>query len=141
MQLTDKARELAGACPCGSGKTFDLCCKPYLAGDAVPETAEQLMRSRYSAFVVEDVPYLKETLWPKYQTFFNPEETATWAAESHWTGLRVLETWKGGVGDREGRVLFEASYLAAGQLRTHRELSQFRKRAGKWFYVEALPEK
>ena len=29
-------------CPCGSGKGFDLCCEPYLAGKALPETAEGL---------------------------------------------------------------------------------------------------
>ncbi len=52
-------------CPCGSGKGFDLCCEPYLAGKALPETAEALMRSRYSAYVRQLIPYLKETLWPR----------------------------------------------------------------------------
>jgi len=127
-------------CPCGSGRTFDLCCGPYLAGDALPETAEELMRSRYSAYVRQQIPYLKETLWPKYQPDFDALATGKWAADSHWTGLTVLETARGGPGDREGTVLFEAKYLAGGKLHTHRELSLFRKKAGRWYYVEGLPE-
>lgn len=127
-------------CPCGSGKGFDLCCAPYLSGKAVPETAEALMRSRYSAYVRQLIPYLKETLWPKYQPSFDTQGTARWAAESHWTGLRILAVDKGGPADRDGTVLFEAKYLSAGQLHTHRELSRFRKKSGRWYYVEAVPD-
>ena len=127
-------------CPCGSGKGFDLCCEPYLAGKALPETAEALMRSRYSAYVRQLIPYLKETLWQKYQPSFDAQGTARWAAESHWTGLSVLATDKGGPADRDGTVLFEAKYLSAGKLHVHRELSRFRKKSGRWYYVEAVPE-
>jgi SEC-C motif-containing protein len=127
-------------CPCGSKVRFDACCGPYLAGADVPETAEQLMRSRYSAYVQENIAYLKETLWPKHQPGFDAAATARWAAESHWTGLKVLETDKGVAGDREGTVLFEATYLSGGKLTTHRENSRFRKKAGRWYYVEALAE-
>lgn len=127
-------------CPCGSGKGFDLCCEPYLAGKALPETAEALMRSRYSAYVRQLIPYLKETLWPKYQPSFDAQGTARWAAESHWTGLNVLATDKSGPADRDGTVLFEAKYLSGGKLHVHRELSRFRKKSGRWYYVEAVPE-
>ncbi len=125
-------------CPCGSGKTFEACCGPYLQGAALPKTAEALMRSRYSAYVRQNISYLKETLWPKFQVEFDTSGTSRWAAENHWTGLDVLKTEKGGEGDREGTVLFEAKYLSDGKLNTHRELSRFRKKAGRWYYVEAL---
>ncbi len=125
-------------CPCGSGKPLASCCGPFLDGSATPLSAETLMRSRYTAYVLQNIAYLKDTLWPKFQDGFDPEGTARWAAENHWTGLRVLETANGGEDDREGTVLFEAGYLAQGQLRTHRELSRFRKKAGRWYYVEAL---
>ncbi|WP_209015386.1 YchJ family protein [Roseibium limicola] len=113
---------------------------PYLNGDSVPPTAEALMRSRYSAYVTENIDYLKGTLWPKHQPGFGFAATARWAAESHWTGLRVLAKEKGDTADREGTVLFEAKYLSGGMLQTHREKSRFRKKAGRWFYVEALEE-
>ncbi len=98
------------------------------------------MRSRYSAYVLLNISYLKETLWPKNQNGFDETATAQWARDNHWTGLTVLEVQKGRETDRDGTVLFEAKYLAGGRLNTHRELSRFRKKAGRWYYVEALPE-
>jgi SEC-C motif-containing protein len=127
-------------CPCGSGRPFPECCGPYIEGGQHPETAEALMRSRYSAYVYENIGYLKETLWPKHRVTFDFAVTAKWAAENHWSGLKVLATSGGTEADRDGAVLFEARYLAGGQLHTHRELSRFRKKAGRWYYVEALPE-
>ncbi|MBD1546882.1 YchJ family protein [Roseibium aggregatum] len=127
-------------CPCGSGRSLSACCGPCLAGERVPETAEALMRSRYTAYVLQQIDYLKDTLWPKEQARFDFAGTARWAAENHWTGLTVLKTEKGTAEDREGTVLFEAKFLAGVRFNTHRELSRFRKKAGRWYYVEALPE-
>ncbi|WP_420336976.1 YchJ family protein [Roseibium sp.] len=98
------------------------------------------MRSRYSAYVLLNISYLKETMWPKKQSGFDETATAQWARDNHWTGLRVLEVQNGRETDRDGTVLFEAKYLAGGRLNTHRELSRFRKKAGRWYYVEAIPE-
>lgn len=117
-----------------------MCCGRFLSGTAVPETAEELMRSRYSAYVFRDIDYLKATLWPKYQKGFDAAGTATWAKQSLWIGLDVLQTEKGGPTDMTGTVLFVARYIAEGALRCHRELSLFRKRSSRWFYVEALRE-
>lgn len=127
-------------CPCGSGAPFEACCGPYLAGRIRPDSADLLMRSRYTAYVRQEIGYLKDTLWPKFQPRFDFAATAAWAAENHWAGLTVLDSKNGGAGDRDGTVLFEARYLAGGTLHTHRELSLFRKKAGRWFYVEAVPE-
>nr|WP_319484140.1 YchJ family protein [uncultured Cohaesibacter sp.] len=127
-------------CPCGSGKAYADCCAPYHQDRVLPQSAEALMRSRYSAFALQKIDYLKNTLWPKYQPGFDHFSTARWATENHWVGLKVLATEEGEAGDRQGTVLFEARYLAGGRLNTHRELSLFRKKSGRWYYVEALPE-
>ncbi|GGB38745.1 UPF0225 protein [Roseibium aquae] len=127
-------------CPCQSANSFDRCCGPLVAGECLPPTAEALMRSRYTAYVLGDIAYLKDTLWPKFQPGFDAEGTARWARENHWTGLTVVSADKGGSGDREGTVLFLARYLAGGRLHTHRELSLFRKKGGRWYYVEAIRE-
>lgn len=129
----------ADPCSCGSGAAFGQCCGPYLDGVAVPKTAEALMRSRYSAYTRQKIAYLKETLWPKYQDGFDALAVAKWASENRWAGLTVLETEKGGETDREGTVLFEAKYFSGGRLNTHRERSRFRKKAGRWYYLDALP--
>ncbi|MEJ8475866.1 YchJ family protein [Roseibium algae] len=125
-------------CPCGSNHAFDECCAPYLTGAALPKTAESLMRSRYSAYVRQNIDYLKDTLWPKFQPSFDFPATAKWAAESHWTELKILNTSDGTEQDRDGTVLFEAKFLSAGSLHTHRELSRFRKKSGRWYYLEAV---
>lgn len=127
-------------CPCGSKKPLAACCGPYLDGTALPERAEDLMRSRYSAFALQKIDYLGETLWPKYQPGFDRFATARWAADNRWVGLEILECKEGEAKDRRGMVLFEARYLAAGTLQVHRELSLFRKSKGRWYYCEALPE-
>ena len=53
-------------CHCGSGKPYVKCCEPYINGEPAP-TAEALMRSRYSAYVVGAVDYLGETLHPDHR--------------------------------------------------------------------------
>ena len=45
-------------CPCKSRLSYALCCLPFHQGKAKPETAEQLMRSRYSAYFFRLVDYL-----------------------------------------------------------------------------------
>ena len=128
------------ACPCGSGVELAACCGPFLTGAAPPETAEALMRSRYSAHVLGTVDYLKETLWPAYQKRFDPRATAAFANDTAWIGLTIIETEAGGAADRRGIVLFEARFLAGDRVEVHRERSLFRKKAGRWYYLEALPE-
>ncbi len=128
------------SCPCGRELPLSECCGPFLDGQKRPQTAEDLMRSRYTAHVVKNIGYLRDTLSPKQQLFFDALAVARFAGENHWTGLTVINVLKGGRSDREGTVLFEAKYLTGGRLRTHRELSRFRKRAGMWYYEEALPE-
>ena len=51
-------------CPCGTGLPYDDCCGPLHAGSTAAATAEQLMRSRYSAFAVGDAAYLLATWHP-----------------------------------------------------------------------------
>src|ERR1700688_4695753 len=48
-------------CPCASNLTFDRCCEPYLAGRKSPETAEKLMRSRFTAYALARADYLAAT--------------------------------------------------------------------------------
>lgn len=136
----NKQSSVAPPCPCGHQASLDQCCGPYLEGLSLPQTAEQLMRSRYSAYKLQKIDYLRQTLWPKYQPAFDAIGVARWAAENFWTGLAILSTDRGQQQDRQGTVLFEATYLANGQLNTHREHSLFRKKAGRWYYVEAIDE-
>ena len=51
---------LSTPCPCGSGASLVACCGRWHAGEAAP-TAEALMRSRYSAYVLGLEDYLLAT--------------------------------------------------------------------------------
>src|SRR5580700_9791092 len=51
-------------CPCGSGQTFGVCCLPVLKGERIADTAETLMRARFTAHVVGDFPFVHRTYLP-----------------------------------------------------------------------------
>jgi SEC-C motif-containing protein len=111
-------------CPCGSRVPYADCCGRLHNGDAVAGTPEELMRSRYSAFVVGDAGYLLRTWHPR-----------TRPAELHldpaveWLSLQVLEA----TGDE---VEFIARYRGPGGRGFQRERSRFVERAGRWLYLD-----
>lgn len=124
-------------CPCGSNLTFDQCCEPFLSGKALPETAEKLMRSRYTAFTKADVGYLKKTLAPESRKDFDENSTRQWATNSKWKGLKIFSTEKGGPEDKKGTVEFVATYEQNGEGIDHHEVSTFRKdEKGQWYFVD-----
>lgn len=123
-------------CPCGSGAAYADCCGPLLARARRAETAEALMRSRYTAYVRSEAAYLGETLLPRKRAGFDPEGTLAWNADVTWLGLRVLATERGGPGDDDGVVEFTVSYAKGGETHAFHEVSRFRKKGGAWFYVD-----
>ncbi len=118
---------MSDPCPCGSKDPFDDCCGPLLATTALAETAEQLMRSRYTANFYGNAEHLWRTWHPRTR----PAEVAL-DASLGWKGLRVIEVVDGLIGDQRGEVEFVASYDGG----TMRERSVFERRAGRWFYLD-----
>ena len=91
------------------------------------------MRSRYSAFAMDDVGYLRETWHPSTRPKrLEPDR------DRRWTRLDVLATTGGRVFDSEGTVEFEAHYVTGGRAGVQRENSTFVRENKRWFYVEAL---
>ncbi|MHC1713854.1 MAG: YchJ family protein [Solidesulfovibrio sp.] len=126
-------------CPCGSGEASTRCCGPLLGREKPAPTAEALMRSRYTAYVRNDMAYLEKTLLPRKRTTFSAADTFEWNADVSWTGLRVQATSGGAAGDEEGVVEFTASFVKAGEARDIHEISRFKKKGGSWFYVDGRP--
>jgi len=58
-------------CPCQSSLSYEDCCGRFHSGNMFPETSEQLMRSRYSAFVLKKIPYIVQTTVPSQQTLLD----------------------------------------------------------------------
>jgi len=92
------------------------------------------MRSRYTAYVLEEIDYLKETLTPAQQADFSADDTRKWARESEWHGLEIQDVEKGGEGDDSGKVAFAAHFTSNGQKQTHFETALFEKIDGRWLY-------
>jgi SEC-C motif-containing protein len=116
-------------CPCGLGDSYGSCCG-RLHGGAAAATAEQLMRSRYSAFAVGDVDYLLRTWHPSDR----PGELDLDPA-LRWTRLAVLETRDGGLFDATGTVRFRAVYVRDGQRGVMAETSRFVREDERWVYL------
>ena len=124
-------------CPCGSNLKFESCCEPFLKGTSSPDTAEKLMRSRYSAFVNGNIEYLKNTLVPESRSDFDINETRKWAESAKWKGLKILSTKNGTAEDKKGTVEFIATYEFDGEGLDHHEVSTFRKSdSGHWYFVD-----
>ena len=136
VSIAEKASFAAVAsddrCPCLSGETYGACCRPFHVGDALAPTAERLMRSRYSAYVVGDAAYLTATWHPRTA----PAELELDPAQ-RWFRLDVLATTAGGMLDTEGTVEFVARYRLGGQAGQQHELSTFIRSGRRWLYVDA----
>ncbi len=124
-------------CPCGSTKTLDACCQPFISGKEKPTSAEELMRSRYVAFTLCDIDYIVKTTHPKYQDDMDVEASRAWAETSDWQGLKIISS-EGQGEDTEGRVEFIASYKSDNENHDHHEIGVFKKQKGTWLYCEGL---
>jgi len=125
-------------CPCGSGKTYSRCCRPYIEGRADAPTAEALMRSRYSAYAKGAVDYILDTHHPETRDEISREATEEWSRESEWLGLEILEVQGGGENDDQGVVEFSARFRGADRaVVDHHEHSSFERIEGRWFFREA----
>ena len=124
-------------CYCGSDRKFENCCQPFINGSARPRTAEELMRSRYAAYVTVEVDYLRRTTHPSTRKFYQPEALEQWAKSNRWQGLEIISTVDGQSTDKQGMVEFKAYYRDEDQQpQVHHERSSFLKELGKWFFVE-----
>ncbi|MGZ4784961.1 MAG: YchJ family protein [Acidimicrobiales bacterium] len=119
-------------CPCGTGETYDRCCGRLHRGEAQATTAEQLMRSRYSAYAVLDEPYLLHSWHPSTR----PRVVAL-DPDPQWVQLEIVATDAGGPFDQEGTVEFLAHHQRDGQPGVLHETSRFPRFERRWVYLDA----
>ena len=79
-------------CHCGNKILFENCCQSYINGIQKPKTAEQLMRSRYSAYVIANSDYLVSTTHLSTRKFHEKSDILDWAKSNKWQKLEVLES-------------------------------------------------
>ncbi|MBM9513339.1 YchJ family protein [Desulfogranum marinum] len=122
--------DMAQLCPCDSGLTYGKCCHPLHSGQRHAPTAEALMRSRYSGYVAQEIPYILQTWHPSTRPLSIDPNTI-----AHWCGLKILATSKGGENDHQGTVEFTATAMDSGRISQLHEVSCFVKENGQWLYV------
>ena len=77
-------------CPCGQGQ-YAVCCQPLHLKQQTAQTAEQLMRSRYSAFALQQIDYILETTALGQQVFLDRAAIADWSKANQWLKLEVVQ--------------------------------------------------
>src|SRR4026207_2035819 len=98
-------------CPCGSGAIFSDCCEPVINGTRESETAEQLMRARYSAFATGAIDFIVASMHSRTRPQVEIEDIREWSQTSIWRGLQILETKL--LNANEAYVSFEAQFTQA----------------------------
>lgn len=123
-----KASAISTDCPCGSGLCYASCCQPLHLGQTA-ESAEALMRSRYSAYVLRLETYLLTT----WHADTRPDALDLSQDNMKWLGLKVLRTET--TSPTTAIVEFIARYKVGG-MRAERmhEISEF-VYTDAWFYV------
>jgi SEC-C motif-containing protein len=120
-------------CPCGSGAPFATCCEPIIKGTRESETAEELMRARYSAFVTHEIDFIVASTHSRTRHEVDLTFIREWSETSTWHGLEVLETRQ--VNENKAFVSFEAQFTQNGELQHHREKSTFERERGQWRFL------
>ncbi|MFJ4918933.1 YchJ family protein [Streptomyces sp. NPDC088725] len=128
-EASDPSHDLS--CPCGLPATYGECCGRFHVGIADAPTAELLMRSRYSAFVVLDEAYLLKTWDPATRP-----PGVDLDPEMRWEGLEILDTTDGSPFHTAGSVTFRARYRSHGRRGALHEQSRFARHDGAWVYVD-----
>lgn len=116
-------------CPCGSAKPLKQCCLGIIEGDIKAQSAEQLMRSRYSGYVLGKAEYILKS----WHSSSRPARLELNQSQK-WYGLNILNC--NATKDKMAYVEFIASFHHNGEIGQMHERSRFVREAGEWFYVD-----
>jgi len=120
----------AALCPCGSGAAYQQCCERYISQGRSAPDALSLMRSRYTAYTLENEAYLKKTWHPRSCPVLNLSQD-----RCKWTGLKIVRHAQQ---ERTATVEFIARYKIGGRAHELHEVSKFELEDGQWLYVDGV---
>lgn len=122
-------------CYCGTQKPYSECCEKAHKNLADAQTAEQLMRSRYSAFVLANGDYLMASHHSSTRPIKEKKAIVDWAKSVQWIKLEIIETSEGKKTDTKGTVTFNAYFFENGKVDIIHEKSAFIKENDHWTYL------
>lgn len=118
-------------CPCHSEKEYQACCDPLHNSTVLATSCEQLMQSRFSAFILQNGKYLFNTYHPDFRGDLTIDQLSE--ATLNWVNLDII---KSETLTSTGFVEFKAWYLDDAQLTYHHEKSNFVKVENQWLYCD-----
>lgn len=125
-------------CPCNPNIEYKLCCGRIHNDIHMANTAEELMRSRYSAFALANIDYLQKSHHSKKRpSKREKKEILAWTKSVTWVKLDVLASTEGKLSDSNGTVEFKAFFIENGNLEFIHENSKFYKENNHWVYFDA----
>jgi len=118
-------------CPCGSGSDYGDCCERIHLNHSGATTAEELMRSRYSAYALGNVDFLVQSHHPRTRSKKLKREVSEWIQEVEFEFLEVLET------EPDSVTFLVGFQTPTGQSQIRQEHSRFLKEKGLWYYLDS----
>lgn len=125
-------------CPCGLGK-YSECCQVLHLGQQHAQTAQQLMRSRYSAFSKHLIDYIKNTTAILQQTALDLAAIEQWSKSNQWLGLEIVQANEK-IDKNHALVEFKAHYHDGQAAQVHHEVSYFVQHAERWYFIDPTTE-
>jgi len=125
-------------CYCGNSLEFKECCYLFIKNKSFPNTPVELMKARYSAFVIGDIDYIYDSHHIDTRKEISKEDIKNWSLNSKWLGLEILNIGEINNDSLEGTVEFIAKYKQNAIIYTHHEKSLFKKSNNRWYYHSQL---
>lgn len=117
-------------CPCGSDLKYSTCCEPIIKGESNAQSALELMKSRYSAYVKCEIDYIIQSTAASERPSYSKNDILKWAKESNWIKLEIIDF-------TVNTVEFKAFYHnSKGKLEIHHEFSTFVFEDDTWYFLE-----
>ena len=123
------------SCYCGRLLPYVACCGKVHHNINMAKTAEDLMRSRYSAYVLGLGDYLMISHHFSTRPINEKQDIEHWAKAVKWKKLEIVSTNLGAEQDDEGYVEFVATFKEKGRTKTIEEHSKFVRENGHWVYL------
>lgn len=118
-------------CPCNPNSLYKNCCEKAHKNIETVASAEELMRSRYSAFVLADIKYLHKSHHSATRLSDKEYlELEKWTKSVKWIRLEILNA-------SEDSVIFKAYFIENDNLEVIEEHSSFCKENNYWVYLNA----
>ncbi len=125
-------------CPCGRPLEYIHCCGKAHQNIINAKTAEDLMRSRYTAFTMANGDYLMESHHSMTRKSARKNELVLWAKSVKWLKLEIIKTVDGGEEDSEGIVEFKAHFREGKKRKVMHQTGKFLREFGHWVYFDVV---